>query len=376
MAALLAQTELRVDVCRIWRPRGTGGEPELLASAGDADETRHRAPPAPREHGEPNEVPGGIAFGVEVAGGSAVIALYADREIELTPDDLSLLRGIGQALAGSTWGERSAEQLARAERRYRDLIERLPVVSYLAEYGPAGKWLYVSPQIEGLLGFPAEDWLVNSDFWWSRMHPDDRDRVALEEARCAQTLEPLSVEYRMIARDGRTVWIRDEGALGRQGDAGAVRVEGVLTEITERRRVEEELRHLADHDELTGLANRRRFTDELARRRQGSAGAVALVDLDDLKYVNDSLGHAAGDVAATDRRRQRCATRSGPASSWPASAATSSGSCSRPRRRARSGCGWRRCCTWCASSNPGCRRGPARAPSCSNGAPARRTSSS
>jgi diguanylate cyclase (GGDEF)-like protein/PAS domain S-box-containing protein len=224
-----------------------------------------------------------------------VIALYAERALELTPDDLSLLRGIGQALAGSTWGERSAEQLARAERRYRDLIERLPVVSYLAEYGPAGKWLYVSPQIEGLLGFPAEDWLVNSDFWWSRMDPDDRDRVALEEARCAQTLEPLSVEYRMIARDGRTVWIRDEGALGRQGNSGAVRVEGVLTDITERRRIEEELRHLADHDELTGLANRRRFTDELGRRRQGSAGAVALLDLDDLKYVNDSLGHAAGD---------------------------------------------------------------------------------
>jgi hypothetical protein len=80
-AALLAQEELRVDVCRIWRPRGAGGASELLASAGDADETRHRAPPAPRELGEPKEVPGGIAFGVQAAGGPAVIALYADREI-------------------------------------------------------------------------------------------------------------------------------------------------------------------------------------------------------------------------------------------------------------------------------------------------------
>ena len=75
-------------------------------------------------------------------------------------------------------------------------------------------------------------------------------------------------------------------------------VEGVLIDVTERRLAEEELRHRADHDELTGLANRRRFADELRDRRdvERARGAVAIVDVDDLKYVNDSLGHAAGDA--------------------------------------------------------------------------------
>ena len=71
-----------------------------------------------------------------------------------------------------------------------------------------------------------------------------------------------------------------------------------MIDVTERRLAEEELRHRAEHDELTGLANRRRFADELRDRRdvERARGAVAIVDVDDLKYVNDSLGHAAGDA--------------------------------------------------------------------------------
>ena len=196
---------------------------------------------------------------------------------------------------------RSTELVARlelAETRYRELIERLPVVSYLAEYGPKGRWLYVSPQIESLLGFPPQRWLDDNDLWWSRVHPDDRARVCEEEELCARNLSPLSVEYRMIAADGRIVWIRDEGALGRPGDGGVVRVEGVMTDVSERRRAEDQLRHRAYHDDLTGLPNRRYFEDELRGRRKDAdfAGSVAIIDVDDLKYVNDSLGHAAGDT--------------------------------------------------------------------------------
>jgi diguanylate cyclase (GGDEF)-like protein/PAS domain S-box-containing protein len=190
------------------------------------------------------------------------------------------------------------ERLEQAEARYRELIERLPVVSYLAEYGPKGRWLYVSPQIEALLGFAPPEWLNDPELWWNRVHPDDRERIAEEEERCARTLERLSVEYRMIAKDGRVVWIRDEGSLGRPVDGGTVRVEGVLTDVSERRRAEDKLRHRAYHDDLTDLPNRRFFEDELRARRRdpGFAGAVAIIDVDDLKYVNDSLGHAAGDA--------------------------------------------------------------------------------
>ena len=218
---------------------------------------------------------------------------------------VACLRDITERLAKEDVEERERrerqallERLEQAEARYRELIERLPVVSYLAEYGPDGRWLYVSPQVERLLGFSAEEWLDNEGLWWSRVHPDDRERVAEEEESCARTLEPLSVEYRMIAKDGRVVWIRDEGAMGRPVDGGAVQVEGVLTDVSERRRAEDKLRHRAYHDDLTDLPNRRFFEDHLRARRHepGFAGAVAIIDVDDLKYVNDSLGHAAGDA--------------------------------------------------------------------------------
>ncbi len=297
-AAALVREQLGVDACRVWSPLGGEGSFELIASAGKLDEAP-RPPPANLAGNGPLETDDGLVFALTAYGGHAVaVALHSVPRPDFSHDDLMLVEALAQVLVGSAWGRSSEQLLALAERRYRELIERLPVVTYLAEYGPAGKWLYVSPQIERLLGFPPEEWLVDSNFWWSRIHPDDREMVELEEARCAQTLEPLSMEYRMIARDDSVVWIRDEGALGRhaEGDGGAVQLEGVLTDITERRQAEEELSHRADHDELTGLANRRRFAEELGRRRAaGTAGAVAIVDVDDLKYFNDALGHAAGD---------------------------------------------------------------------------------
>ena len=240
----------------------------------------------------------GLVFRLVTPDGPAsAIALYGEPMRELDDDELRFLETCCQILVWSISRHASVAMLEQAERRYRGLIERLPVVSYLAEYGPGGRWFYVSPQIEHLLGFSADEWIADRELWWKRVHPEDRDRLEAEEQRCVETLEPLSIEYRMLTRDGRVVWVRDEGAYGRPGDRGVL-VEGVMIDITERRLAEEELRHRAEHDELTGLANRRRFADELRDRRdvERARGAVAIVDVDDLKYVNDSLGHAAGDA--------------------------------------------------------------------------------
>ena len=370
-AATLAREELGVESCRIWCPLRGEGSFELIASSGGPAP----APPAEVPANGPRPTDDGLVFGLTAHGGHAVaLSVHSDPRQEVSRDDLVLVEGLAQVLVGSVWGRSSEQLLVLAERRYRELIERLPVVTYLAEYGPAGKWLYVSPQIERLLGFPPEEWLVDRHFWWSRVHPEDRERVELEETNCAQTLEPLSIEYRMLARDGRVVWIRDEGALGRpaNGDNAAVLLEGVLIDITERREAEEELRHRADHDELTGLVNRRRFTEELGRRRNATAraGRVAIVDVDDLKYFNDSLGHAAGDSLLRAVAASLLDRAARPTSSSPASAATSSRSCS--RRRPRRGCarGSRRSCAPCASTSRASRRGRAPGPCASTPGPA------
>jgi diguanylate cyclase (GGDEF)-like protein/PAS domain S-box-containing protein len=191
-------------------------------------------------------------------------------------------------------GER---RLAEAEHRYRILVERLPVVSYVAETGPAGRWLYVSPQIEGMLGFSPSEWMEHPELWASRIHPDDRERVHLEEEQFATGGDLIHMEYRMLARSGRVVWVRDSGKLAEPSGGSAPIVDGLLADITVEKQAEERLRHLAAHDDMTGLRNRRSFEEELARRASDPSphGAVVIIDLDHLKFVNDSLGHAVGD---------------------------------------------------------------------------------
>jgi diguanylate cyclase (GGDEF)-like protein/PAS domain S-box-containing protein len=192
------------------------------------------------------------------------------------------------------------ERLEETEGRYRSLVERLPADSYIAEPGPEGRWRYVSPQLERVLGFSQEEWTADPTLWARQIHPEDRDRVLEEEERDRIIGVPDASEYRMITKDGRVVWIRDEGVL-REGPGGDRHYEGMLTNVTERKSFESQLQFLADHDPLTGLFNRRRLVEELdleirLMRRDGHPSSLLMIDLDHLKEVNDTLGHQRGDA--------------------------------------------------------------------------------
>lgn len=132
---------------------------------------------------------------------------------------------------------------------YRELVERLPAVVYLAEPGAEGRWLYVSSQIVPLLGFTPREWVADQHLWARLLHPEDRDRVVKVEQAFARRTEvspggvpPLRQEYRMRSRDGRTVWIQDDCFFvpRRGNEPGYLR--GLLLDTTQQKETELALR--------------------------------------------------------------------------------------------------------------------------------------
>jgi PAS domain S-box-containing protein len=139
--------------------------------------------------------------------------------------------------------QKQSERLLRdAEERYRQLVERLPAISYIAAFGGAGKWLYVSPQIESTIGFTPAEWTAKPSLWSDQLHPDDRERAIAAERHALDSGEPLAIEYRMRGRNGELHWFRDE-AIVIEGEDGPGRyLSGMMTDVTEQKLTEQALR--------------------------------------------------------------------------------------------------------------------------------------
>ncbi|HMD89196.1 MAG TPA: GAF domain-containing protein [Anaerolineaceae bacterium] len=145
-------------------------------------------------------------------------------------------------LAFASWmiSSRLEEALASAqesETKLLAMIEQNPAVVYIAEPGPYGKWEYVSPQIEHLLGFSVKEWQDNVEMWMRQIHPEDRETVLLLENNCKDTGTPLHAEYRIFTRDGRQVWVSDD-AVQVQSAGQPQRILGLMLDISERKRAE------------------------------------------------------------------------------------------------------------------------------------------
>src|SRR2546421_10635496 len=119
--------------------------------------------------------------------------------------------------------------------------------------------------MEAMLVYRPEEWVAAPRLWAKRSPRDERARVVKEEVRFASTREPLACEYRMIGRDGTVVWVRDDAVFRTRRPGRADVMDGILTDVTELKVMEGQLRHLASHDQMTGLCNRHRFEEELSR---------------------------------------------------------------------------------------------------------------
>ncbi|NTU65458.1 MAG: GAF domain-containing protein, partial [Chloroflexi bacterium] len=128
-------------------------------------------------------------------------------------------------------------QLREAEAKYRLLVEQIPAVMYVS-VDVAGGTQYISPQVEALLGYAPAVWQADPALWVNALHPEDHDRVLAEVGQCAAQGEPYHHEYRLIARDGHTVWVRDDAQLVLDQASQPLHWQGIMYDITDRKRAE------------------------------------------------------------------------------------------------------------------------------------------
>ncbi|HZB78409.1 MAG TPA: PAS domain-containing protein [Actinomycetota bacterium] len=162
---------------------------------------------------------------------------------------LLTLLAVGAAVFSALrWRQAAVETRKRieAERRYRLLVEQAPVVIYAWDpVRPTGEAsaLFVSPQIEALLGYSADEWMADPGLWIERIHPDDRDEVVAGSEEADRTGGGFHMEYRALHRDGRILWIHDESRpVTWREDGTPALVQGVMVDITRTKSAEEQQR--------------------------------------------------------------------------------------------------------------------------------------
>jgi diguanylate cyclase (GGDEF)-like protein/PAS domain S-box-containing protein len=140
-------------------------------------------------------------------------------------------------------------KLREAELRYRTLVERVPAVVYTQEIGSSDCATYMSPQIEFLTGYSPED-CKNLDLRWDIVHPEDREWLQAEDERTGEPGEVFATEYRVLHRDGRTKWVRNESIMIEDEMSGTRYWQGFMLDITERKTFEEALERLNRQHEM------------------------------------------------------------------------------------------------------------------------------
>ena len=207
---------------------------EMLASISDIGSQVYKEPTRRKEYQETINEQGIIKEFVNEERRKDGSWIWTSTTARAVKDDVGQILYYEGFTIDVTERKQAEQTLANAEFKYRSLVEQIPFVIY-------DKSTYISPQIEKFTGYSQDEWLADDDLWVKSLHPEDRQRAVEANEKALNTTRKYASEYRMITKDGRTIWVHDEGQVLSTPSDSQMQTQGIWQDITERKQIEEKL---------------------------------------------------------------------------------------------------------------------------------------